>query len=633
MSNENNKMQVDIENLFKQNINDLSAIKELYRKLKDMENKILDIKYIDSPLANKLKKEYEKLKKIILDENAQAKLADEIEKINDNLTNVIETINLQLENITINLNRLNGESDYTQALTRAISSCTGNRKYIIRIPQGVICDITNVVINKPHIRITGGTIRGTLTISIPDDIGYFEIDNVRFLGKNPLIINRLCDGNISKCFFEGSETAIYLNPIEGSTGQTICRLKIENNYFMLTNYNVKGTKINSSQLAIADIHFKNNMCKWSSIKHIELQNIDGCIIEGNTFFSQGETKETTIEIGNWSNWTIISNNNIFESGHEGVKLHNPQNFSISNNNFAWCGQYKRTGAITIYSLNSSTFSCIGKIVNNTLAIPSQSGIVLDNVDFIETEGNLIQLETSNQFYKGTDELDLNKFFGVYIEKTNENPIITVGNIINKGSDLAVNKKFKFLNTYNNKTSVSVTTNTLDGRYDFISIDIEGLSISNLTNGVEGKEVIIYNNSNSATIINSTIQLNNSRNFKMKQRQSITLKYLNGCWTEISRGVPNMRYDITVTDSRTIIDSSDYISLYALNNATPTTITTITNPSYVGQEITLLDYKGNTTLTNSSSLRLKGGIDVTLPQYGLIRFITHGNNWYEVSRNF
>ena len=44
MSNENNKMQVDIENLFKQNVNDLSALKELYRKLKEVEEKILQIK-------------------------------------------------------------------------------------------------------------------------------------------------------------------------------------------------------------------------------------------------------------------------------------------------------------------------------------------------------------------------------------------------------------------------------------------------------------------------------------------------------------------------------------------------------------------------------------------------------------
>ena len=65
MSDENNKMQIDIENLFKQNVNDLSSIKELYRKLKEVEEKISQIKYIDSTLATKLKKEYEKLKKII----------------------------------------------------------------------------------------------------------------------------------------------------------------------------------------------------------------------------------------------------------------------------------------------------------------------------------------------------------------------------------------------------------------------------------------------------------------------------------------------------------------------------------------------------------------------------------------
>ena len=99
MSFENNKMQVDIENLFKQNVNDLSAIKELYRKLKEVEEKITQIKYIDSNLANKLKKEYENLKNIILDENADAKLADDIKTINSKLTNNIERINLQLDTI------------------------------------------------------------------------------------------------------------------------------------------------------------------------------------------------------------------------------------------------------------------------------------------------------------------------------------------------------------------------------------------------------------------------------------------------------------------------------------------------------------------------------------------------------
>ena len=96
MNFENNKMQVDIENLFKQNVNDLSAIKELYRKLKEVEEKITQIKYIDNQLAIKLKKEYENLKKIILDENVQAKLTIDIKSINEKLTNIIEPINEQL---------------------------------------------------------------------------------------------------------------------------------------------------------------------------------------------------------------------------------------------------------------------------------------------------------------------------------------------------------------------------------------------------------------------------------------------------------------------------------------------------------------------------------------------------------
>ena len=83
-----NKHEIDISTLFKQNVNDLSAIKELYKKLQDMENKISQIKYIDTKLADKLKKDYEKLKKIILDENIQAKLAVEFETIKSQLVTI-----------------------------------------------------------------------------------------------------------------------------------------------------------------------------------------------------------------------------------------------------------------------------------------------------------------------------------------------------------------------------------------------------------------------------------------------------------------------------------------------------------------------------------------------------------------
>ena len=97
MPKENNKMQVDIDTLFKQNVNDLSAIKELYRKLQEVEERISQIKYIDSTLAYKLKKEYEKLKKIILDENIQAKLYNDIETINSQLDTKVNQSDLEVE--------------------------------------------------------------------------------------------------------------------------------------------------------------------------------------------------------------------------------------------------------------------------------------------------------------------------------------------------------------------------------------------------------------------------------------------------------------------------------------------------------------------------------------------------------
>ena len=73
MRKENNKMQDDIDTSKKQNVNDILSIKELYRKLKEVEERISKIKYIDSNLANKLKKDYEKFKSEILNENIQAK--------------------------------------------------------------------------------------------------------------------------------------------------------------------------------------------------------------------------------------------------------------------------------------------------------------------------------------------------------------------------------------------------------------------------------------------------------------------------------------------------------------------------------------------------------------------------------
>ena len=142
MTKENNKMQVDIENLFKQNVNDLSSIKELYRKLKEVEEKILQIKYIDSALTKKLKKEYEKLKKIILDENIQIELNNKIES-KANITDVFNNSFLTETNFTtdkdkiiLKKNKYNvNVSDYRNGYIENLCSVDGNNS-VLEIKNG-----------------------------------------------------------------------------------------------------------------------------------------------------------------------------------------------------------------------------------------------------------------------------------------------------------------------------------------------------------------------------------------------------------------------------------------------------------------------------------------------------------------
>ena len=71
MTNDINKHEVDIDNLKKQNENDLYSIKEIYKKIDEIEEKIRQKKITDSVLADMFKKEIESLKKLIQSENTQ----------------------------------------------------------------------------------------------------------------------------------------------------------------------------------------------------------------------------------------------------------------------------------------------------------------------------------------------------------------------------------------------------------------------------------------------------------------------------------------------------------------------------------------------------------------------------------
>ena len=123
-----NKHEIDIDTLKKQNVNDLLSIKELYNRIEELGEKISQIKYIDNSLIKKLKKEYDNLKKTILDENVQANLTNEVKTISSQqlkLSNDVKTINSQLDTITQeveNLKKINLDGNELVKITNDIKS-------------------------------------------------------------------------------------------------------------------------------------------------------------------------------------------------------------------------------------------------------------------------------------------------------------------------------------------------------------------------------------------------------------------------------------------------------------------------------------------------------------------------------
>ena len=351
MPKENNKMQVDIDTLKKQNVNDLLSIKELYNRIEELGEKITQIKYIDSTLANKLKKEYEKLKRIILDQNVSVRLTNEIETVNTKLTNEIETvneklsndietinsqietINPQLETNTNNLNRSyyldeykkNNDKSYLEAFNRIISE----------IPEGYGCDIllknkeytlhdTLDIVNK-SINIIG--IGGKITDKTPRNA---TGTNIKYTGEKnniPIIRFTNCYGSkVSNISFNGNEDFSFYNrgivgivataTMEGKLFTGHCRyLEIKNcSFFKLYS----GVKLGENKLCVVEFttidkceFFQNRIGVHLLTTNVYSTNIDNCTFLGyekekyHIYCENGHFSSSTCFFGPCGNTTEI----------------------------------------------------------------------------------------------------------------------------------------------------------------------------------------------------------------------------------------------------------------------------------------------------------------------------------------
>lgn len=433
-----NKHEIDIDTLKKQNVNDLLSIKEIYSKLEELGEKITQIKYIDNTLAKKLKKEYEKLEKIILDENIQVqldnkidefniKLTKDIETINSQLNNDIETINSQLDTNTNNIIGVSvinygakgdGVTDDTQSFKQALAENS-----IVYIPDGnfLISDSLWVYNNK---ELKGSGKNCKLIIKSSFDIikiGYkakvsnFVIDTTKCVNFNNNIFT-VNEKTLKYWTKEGNdglqsivdEISVYTTT-GGSSSTVIClsmedSVNTSNGFYDLTFSNIKHVGYNNGFKYFLRNYCRNN--KW--ITGITLTNCTNHGTEWGIFDGENEN--------NLNDKTITSNiDKLIINNYQHQCKTNTKGYLYARN-----GEKIFIGSVNWdWHITDTDFKGRPMLLNENLNYPvvwSGIKVNIDKLSILKADGSKFNLSWNNKTlqdkYISTTELIVPKIFSM-----------------------------------------------------------------------------------------------------------------------------------------------------------------------------------------------------------------------------
>lgn len=524
-----------------------------------------------------------------------------------------------------------GITDDSEAIKKAMLTFKDNVMNYLYFPQGYKFKCS-FEITKPNVKILGGgTIDGTITVFIQESISDFQVEDITFIGNNPIYFKKCRGGAIRKNRFYNNNISMLFRANEGEQGQTNARIQISDNLFENNNYIIKQEQIVSSKLSLADFHFINNVCKWSKYTHIDIETSDGFVIKGNTFFTDKTMPSIKhhIKVSAWSSWCIIEGNNFFESGAESVWLNGVDNFNITGNNFAWCGKRERVGAIRISNPRYKRVYSI--IANNNINVPSQCGIHIENSAYINIKNNFITLEEMQDF-KGSTPIDTNKWFGVYVTNNTDNRLkLSIDNYLNKNNkqcnptiEVSTSSSFEYLD-------IDESVTELNGYYDEIRIT-QDCNINSIINGCQGKRLTIYSYANVVIQNTSTIKLKNDRNAKLSTRDVITLFNKDGIWIELSRN-EYVTNKVKVSTGETVVDLINDENIIRMSNETNEVILSNLTNAYNGKQITIISNGSNNKVSHSANIKLRDGITVLIPNGRSLTLICDNKVWYEIGRSF
>ena len=382
--------------------------------------------------------------------------------------------------------------------------------------------VGSVTVSRGEFTLYGG---GTITGNLICDEGYSKnhifISDITFKfdimsdSNNPIILSEVTRSAVKNCYFLNCNKAISYKSIDHA--QHVSRILIDNNYMRNVNYGLYGTRPESFTrlLIVADIHFTNNVVENCFVEHIHVEGWDGGIISNNTFFFPSSALRSNDKQNNiymkWLQWTIISNNNIFEAGKDGIHLERAENITISDNNIAWSGQNQPGSGIKIINYSKTGGIVVkGTITGNMIDQPSESGIYIDdNAGYITVSSNSIYGAGSTKYYYGTQQVA--QKWGVYLGQTSQGVVVSGNNISHNNiqNSGTVNILKGNLTLHNTGHTNDIVTKNYN-----VTID-SGKKIANFSTGLNTDDitgiVVLYKDANFANPANAYLNANSTVN--------------------------------------------------------------------------------------------------------------------------
>ena len=478
------------------------------------------------------------------------------------ITDILEKYSKKFDNIAINIEDYKDlvvSNDWTNAINAAINSLENGGTIII--PQGKTYK-ADVILNKLFVRITGGgTINGTITVG--DDLTrrdlFFDINNITIEGvfnesSYGIRFKKARLGKVTNVTFRNLGKAFYIANDEMSF-HDIGSIELNDNIMSYVYYGLYvDHNDNSNMFPVNDISFRRNFLNPVAKCAVYGKNIDGIVANNNyIFFPSYETNNTVKQEAFYLemiDWSEISNNQIFESGGNGIRLHKFRHVNICENRIAWCGQNMLSSGIYLSGGDlSGNFGCESIISNNLIIQPSKYGIEISaECGEMSINNNFIRYNYTPLYVGHTitqEQLNSLTHYGISIP-ADCIAITCNNNNIYGGVQNNIDLKSKNTISIGNLEARGLVSGTPVGdtvttgsTLNFSGINIlptahvADTTVTNFTGGYNGKRVIIIPYNNRTTIQhNSNIRLKDNTDVTLKQHQAVEFIYIDNLWIQI-----------------------------------------------------------------------------------------------------